>query len=173
MSDPEDLKQRLTDAEKQFGLTVAPAADGKSRLADLTNAVVDRLWQNQRDTEQLSFERDAYHSLLSSLVATFENGNLNQLREAMLEAAARMDAILEAGGAAPSAAVDPVELESGQAPEPEPESKPGPEPEPEPAQGEDGADLYGVLRDIRDAVGLELEDEATASMSSDLDSGTT
>jgi len=96
MSDPVDLKTRLADAETQFDLDVAPADDSKARLSNLMNAIIDKLWHDQRGTEKVTFERDTYRNLVSFLVEKYDGGNIEELAEAMQKAGDYMRQIDEA-----------------------------------------------------------------------------
>jgi hypothetical protein len=122
MSNIEELRLRLEDAERRFGLKSAKNNQYSVRLVQLVDAVVDDLWVQRRDNERLNFENDEFRSMLMTLLATIEGGGKDNLRNMMAEMAERIATLMAAGAGVP--AYDPV-LERY----PDPEFDPEPEPE--------------------------------------------
>ncbi|MBT5159415.1 MAG: hypothetical protein HOL89_06430 [Alphaproteobacteria bacterium] len=130
MSNIEELRLRLEDAERRFGLKSAKNNQYSVRLVQLVDAVVDDLWVQRRDHERLSFENEEFRSMLISLLATIEGGDKDDLRTMMHGMAERIATLMAAGAGAPS--YEPV-LERYPDPEFDPEPALAPNPVHEPA----------------------------------------
>jgi hypothetical protein len=145
MSNIEELRLRLEDAERRFGLKSAKNNQYSVRLVQLVDAVVDDLWVQRRDNERLNFENEEFRSMLMTLLATIEGGDKDHLRNMMADMAERIATLMAAGAGAP--VYDPV-LERY----PDPEFDPEPEAEQEVKQ-ESAPDLIPAT---------ELETEVVA-----------
>ena len=86
MSNIEELRLRLEDAERRFGLKSAKNNQYSVRLVQLVDAVVDDLWVQRRDHERLSFENEEFRSMLISLLATIEGGDKDTAQTALRSA---------------------------------------------------------------------------------------
>jgi len=152
MSNIEELRLRLEDAERRFGLKTADTNQYSVRLVRLVDAIVDDLWVQRRDNERLTFENEEFRSMLMTTLATVESGDKDALHNLMSGMVGRIEALIAAGAGVP--AYDPVlerypepefdpdpvpepviVVETVAAPEPAPEPEPVPvaKPEPEPA----------------------------------------
>jgi hypothetical protein len=122
MSNIDELRLRLEDAERRFGLKTAETKQYSVRLVQLVDAVIDDFWVQRRDNERLAFENEEFRSMLMTLLATIEGGDKNNLHNLMADMAERIATLMAAGAGAP--AYDPV-LE--RYPEPELDLAPLPE----------------------------------------------
>jgi hypothetical protein len=129
MSNIEELRLRLEDAERRFGLNSAEANQYSVRLVRLVDAIVDDLWVQRRDNERLNFENEEFRSMLLTLLASIEGGDKEALRTMMTDMAERLANLMAAGAGVP--AYDPV-LNLYPEPAFDPEPEPGPEPVAEP-----------------------------------------
>ena len=68
MSNIEELRLRLEDAERRFGLKTADTNQYSVRLVRLVDAIVDDLWVQRRDNERLTFENEEFRSMRMGLI---------------------------------------------------------------------------------------------------------
>ncbi len=127
MSDIDDLRLRLEDAERRFGLKLDEAPEDGARLVHLADAVIGNLSENRWRNERLAHENEEFRSMLMTLLTTVEKADRAELSTVLSEIADRLTSLIEAGAAAPS--YEPV---------PPPDPPPTPEPEPAPQESAEG-----------------------------------